>query len=90
MNKHLNIIIHGKVQGVFFRAAAKEKADELGVKGYVKNQEDGTVLIEAEADRETLGSFLEWCEDGPDQAQVEEVEKFQKGLQNFGEFEIVT
>lgn len=88
MKKHLNIRVHGKVQGVFFRSATKEKAEELGVNGYVSNEEDGSVLIEAEAERDVLSQFLEWVEKGPEQAEVERVDKFQKGLQNFEGFEV--
>lgn len=89
MKKHLNIIIHGKVQGVFFRSSAKEKAEELGIKGYIRNMEDGTVLIEAEADKEVLSEFLNWCENGPDKAEVEKIDKFQKGLQHYDNFQVV-
>ena len=88
MNKHLNIIAHGKVQGVGFRDYVKSTAEELGVTGFVKNEEDGTVYIEAEADRDTLSELLGAIEKGPDTAEVEKVDKFQKGLQHFSGFEI--
>ncbi len=59
--KHLNIKIHGQVQGVFFRDSAKQAADKLGIKGFAKNEADGTVYIEAEGEEAGLGKFLEWC-----------------------------
>ena len=55
--KHLDIIVEGKVQGVFFRAATKAVADQLGVKGFVKNLANGTVYIEAESELITQGEI---------------------------------
>ena len=59
--KHLNITIKGIVQGVHFRASAKAVADQLGVRGTIRNETNGDVLIEAEADNATLDMFLDWC-----------------------------
>lgn len=70
MNKSLSIRISGKVQGVYFRASAKEKADALGIKGIVRNEPDGGVYIEAEAGEENLQRFIEWCRHGPAHAGV--------------------
>ncbi|HNU41845.1 MAG TPA: acylphosphatase, partial [Cyclobacteriaceae bacterium] len=49
---HINILVTGTVQGVYYRASTKQKADELGIKGFVRNQPDGSVYIEAEAPAE--------------------------------------
>jgi acylphosphatase len=68
--KSLSIRIGGKVQGVFYRASAKDRADELGVNGIVRNEPDGSVYIEAEAEQETLDKFVEWCRKGPARARV--------------------
>ncbi|MDG1850558.1 MAG: acylphosphatase, partial [Gammaproteobacteria bacterium] len=46
--KHINVTVSGRVQGVYFRATTKEVADTLGVTGFVKNQADGSVYLEAE------------------------------------------
>ena len=72
--KHIKIKVIGKVQGVFFRASTKAVADQMGVKGLVKNEKDGSVYIEAEADATILEMFLEWCNEGPDKSKVESVE----------------
>ena len=72
--KHLNIKIHGQVQGVFFRATAKEKADTLGIKIFARNEPDGSVYIEAEGEKEKLDEFIKWCYQGPSFARVEKVE----------------
>lgn len=53
--------IKGRVQGVFFRASAKESAMNLGITGWVKNQPDGTVETVAEGEQEALDRFIEWC-----------------------------
>jgi len=87
--KHFNITVTGKVQGVFFRASTKAVADQLGVKGYVKNQTDGSVFIEAEGDDFSLNSFVDWCKEGPDKAVVENVEVVETELKNYRNFEVV-
>jgi acylphosphatase len=71
MIKHISITVKGKVQGVFFRASAKEKADEIGVLGFVRNERDGSVYIEAEGNETQLVEFISWCKQGPRMAQVE-------------------
>ena len=87
--KHINITIRGKVQGVFFRASTKAVADQLGVKGLVRNEKDGSVYIEAEGDAFSLESFLEWCHEGPQKAEVEKVETAEGELKNYRNFEVV-
>lgn len=85
--KHINIKVTGKVQGVYFRATTKAVADQLGIKGFVLNQKDGSVYIEAEGDKFALDSLLEFCNEGPDRAEVEQVEVEEspdmKGFKNF-------
>lgn len=88
MVKHLNIKISGRVQVVFFRYRAQQKAEKLGVKGFARNEDDGTVYIEAEGEEEPLGKFLEWCNDGPLLAKVEKVEKAEGEMKNFSNFRI--
>lgn len=87
--KHLNITVSGKVQGVFFRMATKAVADQLQVKGLVKNMPDGSVYIEAEGDDFSLESFLEWCNEGPLQASVQKVEVVEGEAKNYRNFEIL-
>jgi len=88
LTTHLNITIIGKVQGVYFRASTKQKADALGVKGFVRNQPNGSVYIEAEAAPEVLEKFLTWCHQGPERAQVLNVETTSAALQYFEAFEV--
>ena len=88
MNRHLSILVSGRVQGVFYRASAKSKAEELGITGFVQNLPDGKVYIEAEGMDEKLDRFKSWCAEGPPRAQVEQVEIKEGELQNFTSFGI--
>ena len=87
--KHLSIKVIGKVQGVFFRASTKAVADQMGIKGLVKNEKDGSVYIEAEGSETFLAMFVEWCNEGPDKAKVENVEVSEGELKNYRNFEVV-
>ncbi|WP_420576316.1 acylphosphatase [Ekhidna sp.] len=82
----LRIKVTGRVQGVFFRASTKEKADELGVKGWVRNEPDGSVLIEAEGEEFKMNEFREWCSIGPPAAHVKDilVKDIPKGVEASG------
>ncbi len=72
--KHIHIIISGRVQGVWFRSSTKEKADELGIKGWVRNLPNREVEIEAQGGILPLEKFIEWCHSGPPGADVTNVE----------------
>ena len=74
MPKHFNITIHGRVQGVGFRRAARDHAHYWNIKGFVKNTSDGLVYIEAEGDENSLSQFIQWCHQGPPFARVKEVD----------------
>ncbi len=87
--KHLNIQVVGHVQGVFYRGCTKEKADELGVKGFVRNEPDGSVYLEAEGDHDTLEKLLTWCRQGPARAKVENVITTETTIIGFKRFEII-
>jgi acylphosphatase len=77
--KHINIRVTGKVQGVSFRATTKAIADQMGVRGSVRNDKDGSVYIEAEGDDISLEVFLEWCH----------VEVSPGELKNYQNFEVL-
>ena len=86
--KHYNITISGKVQGVFYRDSTKDKAEELGVKGWVRNEPDGTVYMEAEGDKESLDKLIDWCKQGSPRAKVENVHYEVGEEKGFEEFEV--
>ena len=89
MIKHLNITIQGKVQGVSFRVTTKAVADQLGVRGFVRNETNGDVYIEAEAEESLMDMFLDWCNEGPDPARVTAVNTTDGELKNYRNFEVV-
>jgi len=89
MKRHFSILVSGRVQGVFYRASAKTKADELGIMGFVQNLYDGKVYIEAEGSDEKLDRFKAWCSEGPPRAQVERVEIKEDELRNFTSFAVL-
>ena len=69
----VHLLIKGRVQGVFYRAAAKEAAEELGLKGWIKNTADGNVESMVSGDDQYLKKFTEWCRTGPERAFVTDV-----------------
>lgn len=89
MIKHLNITVKGKVQGVSYRVTTKAVADQLGIRGFVKNEPGGDVYIEAEAEPSLLEMFLDWCKEGPDRARVEAVDTAEGEVRNYRNFEVV-
>jgi acylphosphatase len=89
MIKHLNITVQGKVQGVSYRVTTKAVADQLGIRGFVKNEPNGDVYIEAEAEESLMEMFLEWCEEGPDPARVTAVTTTEGEIKNYRNFEVV-
>jgi acylphosphatase len=87
--KTIQIIISGRVQGVFFRASTKAVADQIGIKGFVKNAKDGTVLIEAEGDDALMEHFIDWCKFGPDDARVDDISINEIELKNYRNFDVL-
>ena len=71
--KRALVVIRGSVQGVFFRAEARDRARSLGLAGWVRNAPDGTVEAAFEGDDERVESMVEWCRRGPAGARVEDV-----------------
>lgn len=69
----LHLLIGGRVQGVFFRAAAAREAQGLGLRGWARNLADGRVEIEVEGRGAELRMFLAWAHQGPPAARVESV-----------------
>ncbi len=69
----LKINVSGKVQGVWFRAKTKEKADELGVFGFVQNEDDGSVYIEVSGETGKVYRLVQWLQNGSELSKVERV-----------------
>ncbi|MBI5921165.1 MAG: acylphosphatase [Betaproteobacteria bacterium] len=86
--KHLDIHVFGIVQGVSFRAHTRDQAESLGLTGYVCNEPDDTVYIEAEGAEEDLACLVRWCHQGPPLAEVERVDVSEGPLKRFPDFRI--
>lgn len=67
-------LVHGRVQGVWFRASAAERATALGLRGRAENRPDGSVLVVAAGDPAALERLVEWLHEGPPMARVDAVE----------------
>ena len=81
-----HLIIKGKVQGVFYRQSAKEKARQLQLNGWIKNNQDGSVESFICGDKQALQDFIDWCRKGPSGAHVTDViieERVEELLDNF-------
>ena len=86
----IEVIISGRVQGVFYRAETKKTADRLGICGYVKNTPDGCVKAVFQADNENdVTKMLQWCRQGPANAIVTSVKTQAYSLsENFVSFDV--
>ncbi|MEJ7773740.1 MAG: acylphosphatase [Nocardioidaceae bacterium] len=70
----VGVVVHGDVQGVFFRDACRQEAERAGVAGWVRNRADGAVEAVFEGEADAVAQLSRWCETGPPHAQVERVE----------------
>ena len=87
--ERVNIIVHGRVQGVFYRARTKEMAIELELNGWVNNRIDGTVEIVAEGNKEDLEILVDWSKQGPKHARVTKIDvKWQPFVDEFSDFTV--
>jgi acylphosphatase len=68
------VVVHGRVQGVFFRDSCRQEAARLGVAGWVRNEPDGSVRVHVEGDPEAVSSLVQWLHEGPPYARVQRVE----------------
>jgi acylphosphatase len=72
--ERVRVRVHGRVQGVFFRADTRARAQSLGLAGWVRNAPDGSVEAVFEGKAERVDSMVEWCRHGPAGAIVDQVE----------------
>lgn len=86
--KNLEIRLTGTVQGVNLRATVQEHARRIGVGGFVRNEPNGTVFMEAEGDAETLDRFLQFLEAGPGSADVTDVSTRDAIVKDYTDFEV--
>jgi acylphosphatase len=81
-------VVHGSVQGVFFRDSAKREAEKRGVSGWITNKPDGTVEAVFEGDDDAVDSMLRFCREGPSRADVERVEMSEEEPEGLNGFEV--
>jgi acylphosphatase len=87
--ERVQVVIKGRVQGVFFRASTSDMAHRLGLKGCVRNLPDGSVEAIFEGPKDTLKQAIQWCRKGPAGAYVDRVEeKWSANKKEFDGFDI--
>lgn len=89
MKKSVRLYISGIVQGVFFRGFIKENAERLGIKGFVRNLEDGRVEIFIEGNFDEVKKMIEICKKGPKHSEIKNVEEKQERFQDFKSFKVL-
>jgi acylphosphatase len=82
-------IVHGRVQGVFFRDTVRRMAQSRGVAGWVANRPDGAVEAVFEGEPEAVESMLRFCREGPPRAEVSNVEVFEEEPQGEAGYRVV-
>ena len=85
----VHLWITGRVQGVSFRGATRERAEQLGITGWVRNLRDGRVEAWFEGTSEAVVEMVRWCRSGPSRAEVESVEVEEATVSRLETFEIV-
>ncbi|MFC6755789.1 MULTISPECIES: acylphosphatase [Haloarcula] len=86
--KRAHVYVSGKVQGVFFRATTRDRAQETGVDGWVKNLDDGRVEAVFEGDPDAVDAMVDFCYEGSDMASVSTVEVEEEAPEGIDGFEI--
>ena len=71
--RRIHVIVKGRVQGVYYRSSTQDRAQALGISGWVRNLPNGDVEFEAQGGQEQLDSLLLWAQQGPARAQVEKL-----------------
>ncbi len=82
------VVVHGRVQGVFFRDSCRSEAERTGVEGWVGNEPDGTVRARFEGSSQAVERLVAWTHDGPRHAEVDQVEVTEVEPQGCSGFEV--
>lgn len=81
--------VHGQVQGVFFRDGVQQEAESQGVAGWVRNRDDGAVEAVFEGEEAAVEALVAFCREGPERAEVEDVEVSSEEPEDLDGFEVV-
>ncbi len=82
------LVVHGRVQGVFYRDSCRQEAERLGVAGWVVNEHDGSVRAHVEGDPDAVRALVEWSRSGPTRAVVRGVEVTDTAVEGLTSFEV--
>jgi acylphosphatase len=82
------VVVHGNVQGVFFRDSTSDEAESKGVAGWVRNRDDGTVEAVFEGEPDAVEALVEFCRSGPSKADVERVDVEDEEPEGIGSFSV--
>lgn len=82
------VVVHGRVQGVFFRDSTEQEARSRGVSGWVGNRDDGAVEAIFEGDPDAVKGLVEFCRSGPSQADVDDLEVTEEEPEGLDSFEV--
>jgi acylphosphatase len=82
------VVVHGRVQGVFFRDTTRREARRRGVAGWVRNRADGAVEAVFEGDPEAVAGMVDFCERGPRGAEVANVETSDEPVEGLSGFDV--
>ncbi|BDU15718.1 acylphosphatase [Lysobacter auxotrophicus] len=78
-------VVSGKVQGVFFRASTRDRAQALGLRGFARNLADGRVEVLVAGDEAAIDELAAWLREGPPQARVDDLERLPARDEEAGE-----
>ena len=82
------VVVHGRVQGVFFRDSTRDEAEGAGVAGWVRNRDDGSVEAVFEGSADAVERLVEWCRSGPRRADVDGVDESDEESAGLSGFEV--
>jgi len=89
IKKRVHVLISGRVQGVWYRATTKQKAEQLGINGWVKNTSDGNVEAVFEGNEDLVDQMVKWCYEGSELSKVNNIQvKSEKHTGEFKDFKI--
>jgi acylphosphatase len=83
-----HVVVHGRVQGVFFRDSTQKEASSRGLAGWVRNRDDGTVEAVFEGDPDAVEALVEFCRSGPSRADVDQVEVDEEEPEGLKDFDV--
>ncbi len=85
--KTLHLVMHGRVQGVWYRDSMRREAGKLGVNGWTRNLGDGTVEAMVQGDADAVDALVTWAHIGPEFAQVSRID-VEPGGGSYSDFEV--